>query len=186
MNSRTRNLRRAKFAAISFGKPNIVNLFSRQTLSTRRGIQISARGVARQLSSNRNAKALKDLRGCLLSAFPDDRSYKVIRAEAASQPIRNAQRVERTRGTFLLLPLIAFWRTRLDSAVRLSELENVQSDGPDWPCLSVDQRSHSFCDFTTKRFFTTTNTHSCRNAVDKDVFSVDLKNFFGKLLSKIV
>jgi hypothetical protein len=27
----------------------------------------------------------------LLSAFPDDRSYKVIRAEATSQPIRTAQ-----------------------------------------------------------------------------------------------
>jgi len=32
--SGTRNLRRAKSAAISFNKPHIVNLFSRQTLPT--------------------------------------------------------------------------------------------------------------------------------------------------------
>ena len=45
--SGTRNLRRAKFAAISFSKPRLVNLFSRQTLPAGRCIQISARGVAR-------------------------------------------------------------------------------------------------------------------------------------------
>jgi hypothetical protein len=85
------NLRRAKSAAISFSKSHIVNLFSRQTLSTGQGIQISACGVARPLSSNRNVKPVKKLRGCLLSAFFDDRSYKLIRVEAASQLIRNAQ-----------------------------------------------------------------------------------------------
>jgi hypothetical protein len=40
-----RQLRRAKSAAISFNNPHIVNLFSRQTLPTRRGIQWTSLSV---------------------------------------------------------------------------------------------------------------------------------------------
>jgi hypothetical protein len=56
----TRNQGRAKTAAISANKRRVVNLFSRQTLRLGRGIQISARGVARQCSTNLNTKFPKE------------------------------------------------------------------------------------------------------------------------------
>ena len=64
--SGTPNLRTAKSDAISFDKPHIVNLFSRQTLPTGRGIQISACGV----STLHNCPALLGLRaGLLISSY---------------------------------------------------------------------------------------------------------------------
>jgi hypothetical protein len=70
----TRNRGRAKTAAISANKRRLVNLFSRQTLRLRRGIQISARGVARQCSTNLNTKFPKEA----FSFFLSELSYHLI------------------------------------------------------------------------------------------------------------